>query len=221
MESTAIRSLSDCSEICMSGLCPDKVLNPWSSFTTECMSRPWTPAGNGTALLQGTQSAGSIHAINIFYIRSVYSHCHVDLLKCTEQNINNQSLTTLCSRFLLCWGNQVMTKSGGHGHVICMGVFINSKMGWWPVLLIWLYKVWSLLKYSIVSECLYYMYVVLPIQNQHTGAMTREINITSMIRGHGKIPNGWPLNLTVDIDCLLYYLYYSNEAPGEHWSMGL
>ncbi len=27
------------------------------------------------------------------YIRCVYSQCHVDWLKCTEQNVNNQSLT--------------------------------------------------------------------------------------------------------------------------------
>ncbi len=43
---------------------------------------------------QGFQSAGSIHAINLnSYIRSVYSQCHVDSLKCTEQNVNNQTLT--------------------------------------------------------------------------------------------------------------------------------
>ncbi len=38
---------------------------------------------------QGIQSADFIHAIN----RSVYSQYHVDLLKCIEQNVNNQSLT--------------------------------------------------------------------------------------------------------------------------------
>ncbi len=33
------------------------------------------------------------------------------------------SLTTLCSHFLLSYGNQAMTQSptDGHGHVICMG----------------------------------------------------------------------------------------------------
>ncbi len=69
--------------------------------------------------LQGIQLADSIHAINLFTsggdIRSVYSHCHVDSLAFTEQNVINQnahtSLTTLCSHFLLSYGNQAMTKS--------------------------------------------------------------------------------------------------------------
>ncbi len=35
------------------------------------------------------------------HISSIYSQCHVILLKFTEQNVNNQSLTTLYSPFLL------------------------------------------------------------------------------------------------------------------------
>ncbi len=42
------------------------------------------------------------------YIKFVYSQCHVKL---TEQNVNNQSFTTICSSFLFSWGNQVMNKS--------------------------------------------------------------------------------------------------------------
>ncbi len=57
------------------------------------------------------------------YIRSVYSQCHVDSLKCIEQNVNDRSLRTLylCVFFGLkvirSWLNM---PSGGHGHVICM-----------------------------------------------------------------------------------------------------
>ncbi len=48
--------------------------------------------------LQKTKYGLSRYSISSFYscdkssyIRSVYSQCHVDLSKCTEQNINNQS----------------------------------------------------------------------------------------------------------------------------------
>ncbi len=63
--------------------------------------------------IQGIRSVGSIHVINPL-VSGLFSQCHVDVLKWIVQNVNNQSyrsLTTLCSRFLLSWGNQVMTKS--------------------------------------------------------------------------------------------------------------
>ncbi len=44
-----------------------------------------------TTYYQGIQSADSIHAINLL-TSDLFSLCHVDLLKCTEQNVNNQSL---------------------------------------------------------------------------------------------------------------------------------
>ncbi len=60
------------------------------------------------------------------YIGSAYSQCHVDLLKCTEQNVNNQSLTqvsrlyvhvSFCLEIIRSWLN---LPTGGYGHVICM-----------------------------------------------------------------------------------------------------
>ncbi len=61
------------------------------------------------------------------YISSVCRQCHVDLLKCTEQNVNYQSLTQVSQlyvHFSFCllkvirsWLNVV---SVGYGHVICM-----------------------------------------------------------------------------------------------------
>ncbi len=60
--------------------------------------------------------------------RSVYSQCHVVLLKCTEQNVNNQTLTRIsqlyvhiffCLKVVRSWLNM---PTGGHGHVICMCV---------------------------------------------------------------------------------------------------
>ncbi len=65
------------------------------------------------------------------YIRSVYSQYHVDLLKCIEQNVNNQSLTqvsqlyvhvSFCLKVIKSWLN---LPTGGHGHMICMGVMIS------------------------------------------------------------------------------------------------
>ncbi len=59
-------------------------------------------------------------------IRFVYSQCHVDWLKCTEQNVNNQNLTqvsqlyvhvSFCLKVIRLWHN---LPTGGHGHVICM-----------------------------------------------------------------------------------------------------
>ncbi len=35
------------------------------------------------------------------YIRSVYNQCHVDLLKCTDQNINNETLTQVSEEKLV------------------------------------------------------------------------------------------------------------------------
>ncbi len=81
-------------------------------------------AQNHATTTKGFNQLTSIHAINLFYIRSVYSQYHVDLFKCIEQNVNNQSLTTLCSCFhffclkvIRSWINR---HTGGHGHVICM-----------------------------------------------------------------------------------------------------
>ncbi len=34
-----------------------------------------------------------LHINYSIYIRSIYSQCHVDLLACTEQNVNIQTLT--------------------------------------------------------------------------------------------------------------------------------
>ncbi len=60
------------------------------------------------------------------YIRFVNSQYHVDWLKCTEQNVNNQNLTqvsqlyihvSFCVKVIRSWHN---LPTGGHGHVICM-----------------------------------------------------------------------------------------------------
>ncbi len=60
------------------------------------------------------------------YIRFVYSQYHADQLKCTEQNVYNQSLTQIlqlyvhiffCLKVIRSWHNLSI---GGHGHVICM-----------------------------------------------------------------------------------------------------
>ncbi len=61
-----------------------------------------------------------------FYIRSVHSQCHVVLLKCTERNVNNQTLTQVsqlyvhvffCVKVIRSWLNM---PPGGHGHIMCM-----------------------------------------------------------------------------------------------------
>ncbi len=63
------------------------------------------------------------------YIRSVYCQSQVVLLKCTEQNVNNQTLTQVlqlyvhvffCFKVIRSWINM---PTGGHGHVICMCVY--------------------------------------------------------------------------------------------------
>ncbi len=60
------------------------------------------------------------------YIRFVYSQHHMDWLKCTEQNVNNQNLTqvsqlyvhvSFCLKVIRSWHN---LPTGGHSHVICM-----------------------------------------------------------------------------------------------------
>ncbi len=60
------------------------------------------------------------------YIRFVYSQYHVDWLKCTDKNVNNQNLTqvsqlyvhvSFCLKVIRSWHNLPI---GGHGHVICM-----------------------------------------------------------------------------------------------------
>ncbi len=76
---------------------------------------------------------GSIHDKSS-YIRYVYSQCHVDLLKCTEQNVNNQSLpqvsqfyvyVSFCLRVIR---SSLNLPTGGHGHVICMSVITNLNI---------------------------------------------------------------------------------------------
>ncbi len=73
-------------------------------------------------LVQGTQSGGTINAINLLTdIRSVNSLCKVVLLNCTEQNINNQTYVhiSFCLMVIRPWLNM---PTSGHGHVIWMGV---------------------------------------------------------------------------------------------------
>ncbi len=62
------------------------------------------------------------------YIMSVYSPFHVVLLKSIEPNVHNQTLTQVshcyvhvsaCLKVIRPWLN---LPTGGHGHVICMGV---------------------------------------------------------------------------------------------------
>ncbi len=71
------------------------------------------------------------------YIRFVYSQYHVDWLKCTEQNVNNQNLkqvsqlyvhVSFCLKVIRSWHN---LPTGGHGHVICMLVYYNSTISKW------------------------------------------------------------------------------------------
>ncbi len=54
----------------------------------------------------------------MFIANAMWTHWHV-----LSKMQTNTSLTTLCSYFLLSYGNQAMTKTAtdGHGHVICMG----------------------------------------------------------------------------------------------------
>ncbi len=70
------------------------------------------------------------------YIRFVYSQYHVDWLKCTEQNVNNQNLTqvsqlyvhvSFCLTVIRSWLN---LPTGGHGHLICMLVFTWILILW-------------------------------------------------------------------------------------------
>ncbi len=77
---------------------------------------------------QSVRSAGSIHAKKSSDIRSLYSQCNVDLLKCSEQNVNNESFAQVsqlyvhiscCLEVIRSWLN-LLTDS--HGHMICMGV---------------------------------------------------------------------------------------------------
>ncbi len=66
------------------------------------------------------------------YIRPVYSQCHVLLLKCTEQNVNNQTLTQVSQLYvlvLICLkvlGPCLNMLTGGHGHMICMDVLAGN-----------------------------------------------------------------------------------------------
>ncbi len=53
---------------------------------------------------QACKAAGWIHMINLTADLFIVNWCQAVLLKCTEQNVNNQShtiLITLCSHFLL------------------------------------------------------------------------------------------------------------------------
>ncbi len=67
------------------------------------------------------------------YISSVYSQCHVDLLKCTELNVNNQRHiqvsqlyvhVSCCLKVIRPWIN---LPTDGHGHVICMWFKYSPK----------------------------------------------------------------------------------------------
>ncbi len=54
----------------------------------------------------------TIHSDKYSYIKSVYSLCHVDLLKCTERNVNNQGLTQVSQLYIhISFNNQIMPKS--------------------------------------------------------------------------------------------------------------
>ncbi len=68
------------------------------------------------------------------YIRSVYNECHVVLLKCTEQNVNNKTLPKISQLYVHVFFCLKVIKSWlylpfcGHGHVICMGdIVIDLK----------------------------------------------------------------------------------------------
>ncbi len=83
------------------------------------------------SLSQGIQSVNSILAINLlksglFTFNTMCTYVH--LLKCTKQNVNNKNLTQIsqlyvyvsfCLKVIRSWLN---LPTGGHGHVICMGV---------------------------------------------------------------------------------------------------
>ncbi len=66
------------------------------------------------------------------YIRFVYSQYHMDLLKCTQQNVNNQTLkqfsqlyvhVSFCVKVIR---SRLNLPTGGHGHVICMGDLVEK-----------------------------------------------------------------------------------------------
>ncbi len=68
------------------------------------------------------------------YIRSVYNECHVVLLKCTEQNVNNKTLPKISQLYVHVFFCLKVIKSWlylpfcGHGHAICMGdIVIDLK----------------------------------------------------------------------------------------------
>ncbi len=67
----------------------------------------------------------TIHAINLR--TSGLFKANVDLLKCTEQNVNNQSLTQVSQLYVHFVFFKVIRSrqnmpTGGHGHVMCMVV---------------------------------------------------------------------------------------------------
>ncbi len=101
------------------------------------------------------------------YIRFVYSQYHVDWLKWTEQNVNNQILTqvsqlyvhvSFCLKVNRSWHN---LPTGGHGHVICMldtlssgaiqaNILVHVCYVTWPVLHDHRYQHYSLKLYWAV-----------------------------------------------------------------------
>ncbi len=65
------------------------------------------------------------------YIWSVYSQCHADLLKCTEQNVNNQNVRQVSQLYVpFCFKeSRSLIKSAHWGcgrHVICSTVYLSG-----------------------------------------------------------------------------------------------
>ncbi len=93
-------------------------LNNWAAFKTYQVAIRWHS--------QGFQSADSIHAINLLASGLFTVNNDVDWLKCTEQHVNNQSLTQVLQLYIQVSFNLKVIRlwynmsTAGHGHVICM-----------------------------------------------------------------------------------------------------
>ncbi len=105
-----------------------------SAMTALCRSNPVSTPGalrqrvDITQIVQACDISWARDSIRWFYscnksshIRSVYSQCHVDILKCTEQNVKVSQLyvhVSFCLKVIRSWLN---LPTGGHGPVLYMG----------------------------------------------------------------------------------------------------
>ncbi len=107
---------------------------------------------------QGFQSADSSHVINLCLHQLCLQSIPCGLIKCTEQNVNNKSLTqvsqlyvhvSFCLKAIRPWNN---LSTGGHRHVICMLDTVE-------VVILCTYIVWRVIviSSSISKKCWLYI----------------------------------------------------------------